>query len=160
MTVRFSWTIIHTGERQWWNKNTLFERSCRAPLFIAAPGIKGGKASRSLVEFVDLFPTIAESCGLKVPTGLAGQSLRPLLADPTRKLKDAAFTLVTRGQNRYGQSVRTDRWRFTQWSDGTQELYDHDRDPEENHNVAPTNPAVVAQLVAKLKTLPPYPATR
>lgn len=150
----------HTGERQWWNKNTLFERSCRAPLIIAAPGIKGGKTSRSLVEFVDLFPSIVESCGLKIPTGLAGQSLRPLLTDPTRKLKDAAYTLVTRGQNRFGQSVRTDRWRFTQWSDGTQELYDHDRDPEENHNVAAANPGVVAQLVAKLKTLPLYPATR
>ena len=147
----------HTGERQWWNKNTLFERSCRAPLLIAAPGIKGGKTSRSLVEFVDLFPTLAESCGLKVPTGLAGQSLRPVLRDPKRTLKDAAYTLVTRGQNRYGQSVRTDRWRFTQWSDGTQELYDHSRDPEENRSVVVQNPKVVAELLAKLKTLPSYP---
>ena len=147
----------HTGERQWWNKNTLFERSCRAPLLIAAPGMAQGKTSRSLVEFVDLFPTVAESCGLKVPMGLAGQSLRPLLTDPARMLKDAAFTLVTRGQNRYGQSVRTDRWRFTQWSDGTHELYDHDNDPEENRNVATQHPKVVAELSAKLKALPPYP---
>lgn len=147
----------HTGERHWWNKNTLFERSCRAPLIIAAPGIRGGKTSRSLVEFVDLFPTVAESCGLGVPTGLAGKSLRPVLRDPKRPFKDAAFTLVTRGQSRYGQSVRTERWRFTQWSDGTNELYDHNSDPEENHNVATQHPKVVAELSAKLKALPPYP---
>lgn len=146
----------HTGERQWWNKNTLFERSCRAPLIIAAPGQKRGQTCRSLVEFVDLFPTLIESCGLKSPTGIAGKSLRPLLADPKRTIKDAAFTLVTRGKN-YGQSVRTERWRFTQWSDGQQELYDHNNDPEENHNVAASNPAIVAQLTARLKTLPSYP---
>jgi iduronate 2-sulfatase len=147
----------HTGERQWWNKNTLFERSCRAPLVIAAPGVKGGQVCRSIVEFVDLFPTLAESCGLTVPAGLAGTSLRPLLADPARPVKDAAFTLVTRGPLTYGRSVRTERWRFTQWSDGAQELYDHDADAEENHNVAPANPDVVGNLSARLKTLPPYP---
>lgn len=149
----------HTGERQWWNKNTLFERSCRAPLIIAAPGAKAGATCRSLVEFVDLFPTLAESCGLTPPAGLAGRSLRPLLADPGATVKDAAFTLVTRGPGQYGQSVRTARWRFTQWSDGAQELYDHDTDGEENHNVAKDNPPVIEQLSARLKTLPPYKPT-
>jgi uncharacterized sulfatase len=147
----------HTGERQWWNKNTLFERSCRAPLIIAAPGAKGGQTCRSLVEFVDLFPTLAEACGLPPPAGLAGKSLRPLLANPAATIQDAAFTLVTRGGRQYGQSVRTDRWRFTQWSDGAQELYDHDADAEENHNVASSNPAVVESLLARIKALPPYP---
>ncbi|MEQ1852737.1 MAG: sulfatase [Chthoniobacteraceae bacterium] len=146
----------HTGERKWWNKNTLFERSCRAPFVIAAPGAKGGQTCRSLVEFVDLYPTLAESCGLKAPAGLAGKSLRPLLADPKGSIKDAAFTLVTRGPGNFAQSVRTDRWRFTQWSDGTQELYDNDNDPEENHDVAKANAAVVGQLSARLKTLPAY----
>jgi uncharacterized sulfatase len=149
----------HTGERQWWNKNTLFERSCRAPLIIAAPGVKGGQTCRSLVEFVDLFPTLAESCGLKAPPGIAGKSLRPLLEDPSRTINDAAFTLVTRNAGQYGQSVRTDRWRFTQWSDGARELYDHGngKDPEENYNVAadPANAAVVQELAARIATLPP-----
>ena len=58
----------HLGERDWWNKNTLFDRSCRAPLIIAAPGVSPGVA-RGLVEFVDLYPTIAEFAGLKPPTG-------------------------------------------------------------------------------------------
>ncbi len=150
----------HTGERKWWNKNTLFDRSCRAPLIIASPGIKGGQVTRSLVEFVDLFPTVADFCGLKIPHPAAGTSLRPVLTEPGTRIKDAAFTLVTRGPKVHGRSVRTDRWRFTRWSDGQSELYDHDRDPEENQNVAAANPAVVARLDARLKTLPTYEPAR
>jgi iduronate 2-sulfatase len=146
----------HTGERNWWNKDTLFERSCRVPLVIAAPGFKGGQTSRSLVEFVDLYPTVADFCGLKMPHAAAGTSLKPILTNPAASIKDAAFTLVTRGSKLHGQSVRTTRWRFTLWSDGQTELYDHDTDPEETHNVAQENPAVVAQLEGRLKTLPPY----
>ena len=150
----------HTGERNWWNKNTLFERSCRTPLIVAAPGMKGGQFSRSMVEFVDLYPTVAEFCGLTPPHPLAGKSLKPVLLNPSAAVKDAAFTLVTRGPKLHGQSVRTDRWRFTQWSDGAQELYDHNNDPEENHDVANANPDVVEKLAAKLKTLPPYQPAR
>lgn len=150
----------HTGERKWWNKNTLFERSCRTPLIIAAPGMKGGQVTRSLVEFVDLYPTVADFCGLKMPHESSGKSLRPVLADPAATIKDAAFTLVTRGPKAHGRSVRTARWRFTRWSDGQTELYDHDRDPEEHHNVARTNPDVVAALEQLLKTVPPYRPSR
>jgi uncharacterized sulfatase len=150
----------HTGERKWWNKDTLFERSCRVPLVIAAPEVKGGQTTRSLVEFVDLYPTIADFCGLKMPHQAAGESLKPVLANPAASIKDAAFTLVTHGPKAYGQSVRTTRWRFTLWSDGQNELYDHDHDPEEDHNVAEANPDVVVRLVARLKTLPPYKPTQ
>jgi arylsulfatase A-like enzyme len=146
----------HTGERDWWNKDTLFDRSCRVPFIIAAPGAAQGATCRSLVEFVDLYPTLAEACGLKPPAGLAGKSIRPLLTDPTATVNDAAFTLVTRGKNAFGQSVRTDRWRFTQWSNGAQELYDHERDAEENYNVAKSRPEIVAEMAARLKSLPPY----
>lgn len=150
----------HTGERQWWNKNTLFDRSCRAPLLIAAPGVKGGQVCRAPVEFLDLYPTVAELCGVTAPHQPSGQSLRPVLADAARAHKDAAFTLVTRGPQRYGQSARTARWRFTQWSDGTSELYDHDADSEETRNVAaaPANAAVVKVMKTLLATLPPWPA--
>jgi len=149
----------HTGERKWWNKDTLFERSCRVPLVIAAPGLKGGQTTRSLVEFVDLYPTVADFCGLKMPHQAAGASLRPVLAQPAASIKDSAFTLVTRGSKLYGQSVRTSRWRLTLWSDGQKELYDQDNDPEENHNVAKANADIVAQLETRLKTLPPYKPT-
>ncbi len=141
----------HLGERQWWNKNTLFDRSCRAPLIIAAPDAKPGTA-RGLVEFVDLYPTVADLCGVKTPAGLAGQSLRPLLDDPTRAGKSAAFTIVTRGQKQRGDSIRTDRWRYTEWSDGARELYDHTRDPEETKNVVTANAETAAALSQQLRS--------
>lgn len=152
----------HLGERDWWNKSTLFDRSCRAPLIIAAPGAKAGQTFRAPVEFVDLYPTVADLCGLKAPHTLAGKSLRPVLEDPSRAHKDAAFTLVTRGPQRFGQSVRTVRWRFTQWSDGSIELYDHDADPEETRDVSklPEHHATVTELKARLRTLPTWPLAK
>ncbi|MDO8541104.1 MAG: sulfatase [Opitutaceae bacterium] len=143
----------HLGERGWWNKNTLFERSCRAPLMIAAPGAKRGVV-RGLVEFVDLYPTIAEYCGVTPPARLAGRSLRPLVNDPSGPGKPAAFTLVTRGKNR-GDSIRTERWRYTEWSDGARELYDHDADPEENRNVVAAHPDIVRELQPRLHAAHP-----
>ncbi len=145
----------HTGERSWWNKNTLFERSCRAPLIIAAPGMKGGQTTRSLVEFVDVYPTIAEFCGLSMPHAAAGVSLKTVLQNPSVSVKEAAFTLVTRGPKLYAQSIRTSRWRFNLWSDGQTELYDHGADPEELHSVSAKHADVVSELTAKIKTLPP-----
>jgi len=152
----------HLGERDWWNKNTLFDRSCRAPLIIAAPGVKAGQTFRAPVEFVDLYPTVVDYCGLKAPHRLAGKSLRPVLEDPTRPHKDAAFTLVTRGPQKFGQSVRTARWRFTQWSDGTSELYDHDADAEETRDLSrlAEHQTLITELKAQLRSLPPWPVTR
>lgn len=149
----------HLGERGWWNKSSLFDRSCRAPLLIAAPGVKGGQICRSPVEFVDIYPTIADLCGLKPPHKLAGKSLRPVLEDASREHTGAAFTLVTRGAKKFGQSVRTSRWRFTQWSDGAMELYDHDADPEEVQDVSgkPEHEAIVAEMKKRLMSLPPWP---
>jgi iduronate 2-sulfatase len=144
----------HTGERQWWNKNTLFERSCHAPFIVAAPGMQGGQTSRSLVEFVDLYPTVAEFCGLQMPHTAAGITLRPVLERPDSTIKDAAFTLVSRSPKLRAQSVRTERWRFTFWSDGQSELYDHDSDPEELHDVASKHPGIVKELSAKIRSLP------
>jgi uncharacterized sulfatase len=147
----------HLGEREWWNKNTLFDRSCRAPLIIAAPGIKPGTA-RGLVEFVDLYPTIAELCGVTPPAGLAGQSLRPILSDPKRPGKRAAFTIVTRGPQQRGDSIRSDRWRYTEWSDGARELYDHTADPEETKNVVAANNETAAVLSQQLRSGDPRSA--
>jgi iduronate 2-sulfatase len=143
----------HTGERNWWNKNTLFERSCRAPLVIAAPGMKGGQTSRSLVEFVDLYPTVAEFCGLKMPHAGAGASLLRVLENPTSHVKDAAFTLVTRGPKLYGQSIRTARWRLIRWSDDQTELYDHDHDHEELYNVSSKHPDIAKELSLQLQSI-------
>lgn len=75
-------------------------------------------------------------------------------------MKDAAFTLVTRGPKLHGRTVRTARWRFTRWSDGQVELYVHDLDPEESHDVARTNPEVVTVLEERLKSLPRFQPSR
>jgi uncharacterized sulfatase len=142
----------HLGERNWWNKNTLFERSCRAPCMIVAPGIKPA-VCRSLVEFVDLYPTVAELCGLPLPEHVEGKSLVPLLDDPSQTVRDAAITYIERGQDAHGFSLRTDRWRYTEWSDGSRELYDHASDPEEVDDVSrnPKRAALVKQLSNRLK---------
>lgn len=140
----------HLGERDWWNKNTLFERSCRAPLIVAGPGVMPGRA-HGLVEFVDLFPTLAEHCGVNPPERLAGCSLWPQLRNPAAPGRDAAFTMVTRGQGQRGDSIRTDRWRYTEWSDGTRELYDHTSDPEETANLAEVNSDVTNELAARIR---------
>ena len=146
----------HTGERNWWNKNTLFERSCRAPTIIAAPGMKGGQKSQSLVEFVDLYPTVADFTGLKMPHEAPGTSLRPILENPEVTVKDAAFTFLRRSDKLTAQSIRTDRWRCTLWSDGQTQLFDLNADPEELHDVATANADVVTALTARIRKLPDF----
>jgi uncharacterized sulfatase len=151
----------HHNERNWWNKSTLFERSCRVPCIIAAPGAKPGQVCRSLIELVDLYPTVADYCGVRAPHPLAGQSLRPLLENPAGKGKQAAFTLVMRGRH-YGQAVRTHHWRYIQWSDGNAELYDELNDPEEVHDLSddPTLARVIEEHKRLLASVGPLgPAT-
>ncbi len=145
----------HLGERGWWNKSTLFERSARTPMILYTPAMKAkGKTCDRLVEFLDVFPTLTELCGLKNPTGLAGRSIVPLLDDPEQKWKEAAYTQVQRGRA-MGWSVRTDRWRYIEWDEGRQgaELYDHETDPEEYKNVAddPGSADVIKRHKALLK---------
>lgn len=128
------------------HKMTLFEESARVPLLIAAPGKPPG-ASRALVELVDLYPTLCELCALPATTDLEGASAAPLLTEPERPWKQAAFTIVSRGGSpdsagvplddvHLGRTIRTDRWRYTEWFDGGRELYDHDADPREQKNLA------------------------
>ena len=133
----------HLGEHQGiWQKRCLFEESARAPLIVYAPQAKGnGKPCGRVVEFVDIYPTIAELCGLNPPADLEGQSLKPLLEDPERSWNEVAVTQVLRpGENGnmiMGRSIRTERWRYTEWNGGDAgaELYDHAADPKEFTNL-------------------------
>jgi len=147
---------FHLGERGWWNKSTVFELSARAPLIVWGPRMKArGKSSPRLVEFVDIYPTIVELSALKGPSGLEGRSFVPLLDDPARPWKQAAFTQVQRGAS-VGYSVRTERWRYTEWDGGSKgvELYYHEADPGEWHNLAgdPRYDATMTELSAVLRT--------
>jgi len=133
----------HMHEHGLWQKRTLFEESARVPLLIAAPGMKAaGKSTQAIVEMIDIYPTLVDLCGFKVPEGLDGISLAPILDNPDHPGKPHALTQVTRGGGKakivMGYSVRTDRWRYTEWDGGQQgrELYDHQNDPQEMNNLA------------------------
>ena len=142
---------FHLGEHGLWAKRSLFEESARAPLIVVAPGIERGVAA-DVVEFVDIFPTVAELAGVKPPSRLEGVSLKPVLEEPTLLTQRAAFTEVRRPEF-FGHSVRTRRWRYTEWDHGRQgiELYDHEGDPDERRNLAGT--AELSRQEAQLRAL-------
>ena len=128
----------------------MFELSARAPLIVVTPQRKRKVESCSrIVEFVDIYPTLADLHGLAAPGNLEGTSFRPLLNDPVRPWKKMAFTQVQRGKIA-GRSVRTERWRYTEWDRGKQgaELYDHNSDPGEYYNLAgdPQHTQTIAEL--------------
>ncbi|KAH3842148.1 iduronate 2-sulfatase-like [Dreissena polymorpha] len=147
------------GELGLWGKNTNFEVATHAPLLIHVPG-QTDAGIVSVVEFVDVFPTVVEAAGLatvercedgsseSTPLCHEGTSLMPLVSAPETKLKLSAFSQYPRQTDIMGYSIRTDQFRYTEWvqfdnttntpdwtvNSGT-ELYDHDIDPEENYNV-------------------------
>jgi uncharacterized sulfatase len=138
----------------------LFEESARVPLLVYAPRMKSaGKSCTRLAELVDVYPTVVEACGLELPKGLEGTSLKKFLDDPTVAGKEAAYTQVQRGGGAkkkgpfLGRSVRTERYRYTEWDGGKRgvELYDHDKDPHELTNLAKSEKH--AEVIKKLKAL-------
>ncbi len=157
------------GEHNAWCKQTNFEIDTRVPMIFSGYGIGArGQSSSALIEFVDIYPTLAEMTGLKVPEHLHGRSAVPLLKDPAIPWKEAAYSQFLRGrfsrekelldgQEYMGYAIRTDRYRYVEWYrwDNEQkgpfagrELYDHREDPSENRNIA--GEERLADLVAEL----------
>lgn len=171
----------HMGEHGLWQKQSVFEESARVPLLIVAPGVTTeGSVAQSPVGHIDLFPTLAELCGVPSPANLQGQSLLPMFKDPSVSGRGWAITQVVRGggvrrfgaspavgdngKRFFGYSLRTPRWRYTEWDEGHQgrELYDHDHDPREINNLAddPAQAEIVQELSRQLRdaakgTFPP-----
>lgn len=149
----------HLYEHQLWQKMTIFENAARVPLIIATPGGLKGKASGRPVELVDLHATLADLAGVPAPR-TDGVSLKPLLADPDAAWDRPAITQVLRGPvnetaaaHVMGYSIRTERYRYTEWKGGERgvELYDHTTDAGEMKNLA-ADPASIP-IIAKLKKL-------
>ncbi len=151
----------HLGEHNGiWQKRTLFEQGARAPLIFRVPGAKGnGQPCRRIVEFVDIYPTLVDAGGLPTLKGLAGRSLRPLLNNPLTKWNGTAITQVLRPADKrlplpvMGRSIRTDRWRYSDWAEGKSgvELYDHYADPMEFNNLALKPDAQMKAVMKRLR---------
>ena len=144
---------FHLGEHGKWLKNTLFEISLRSPLIVSVPGqTYQGVKTDALAELVDIYPTLCDACQLPVPSQLEGLSLMPVIEQPARPWKTAAFSQKGRST---GNSIRTDRYRYTEWGrNGSRgvELYDYDTDPHETINIAnlPENAQLVNHLSEQL----------
>jgi arylsulfatase A-like enzyme len=166
----------HLGDHNIWCKHTNFEQATRTPLIISAPGIEP-TTSDSLSEFVDVFPTICDLAGVKIPNGVDGKSLKPLMDKSAQSVKDFSISQYPRSGTKseterqgyasskvMGYSLRDKRYRYTIWMGNdfrsTQpynenlvigaELYDYDKDPNETVNVA--DDAVYQSVAKDLKT--------
>ena len=146
------------GEYADWCKHTNFELDTHVPMLLRVPGTKGGQVCHRLTEFVDIYPTLAEVCGLPIPAHCEGVSMAPLLAEPDRPWKTASFSQYPR-RRVMGYSLRTERWRYTEWIDRNtktvvaRELYDHAKGPFARANVVarPEHADLVARLAKMMK---------
>jgi arylsulfatase A-like enzyme len=123
---------FHLGEKSITGKNTLWERSTRVPLIFAGPGVAKGARSMQPAELLDIYPTLAELCGLPARSDLEGISLVPQLQNANATRSRPAITSHNQGNH----GIRTERWRYIRYADGTEELYDISQDPNEWTNLA------------------------
>jgi arylsulfatase A-like enzyme len=121
----------HLGEKLHWRKFALWEEAAHAPLMMAGPGVARGECTRP-VSLMDIYPTLVDMCGLGPNERLEGNSLRPLLENPETEWEPPALT--THGRNNH--SLRSERWRYIRYADGSEELYDHRADEMEWTNLA------------------------
>jgi choline-sulfatase len=150
----------HLGEKGITGKNTLWERSTRVPLILAGPGITAGQRCARPVELLDVYPTLCDLAGVPPGDGLEGVSLRPHLVDAAAPRERPAITSHNQGNH----AVRSERWRYIRYADGSEELYDLVADPHEWNNLAgrPEHAQVIVDHRRFLPVIddPPAPGSR
>ncbi|MCK5277395.1 MAG: sulfatase-like hydrolase/transferase, partial [Cyclobacteriaceae bacterium] len=124
------------GEHTLWCKHSNFDIAMRVPMIISAPGFKGGIKTNALTEYIDIFPSLCELAGLDLPLQLHGESFVPLMKNPDQKFKDVIYARFINGE-----SIKTERYLYTEWYDKENKfygrmLYDHQNDPDENVNIS------------------------
>ncbi len=166
-TPRASNTVIvlwsdngwHLGEKGITGKNSLWERSTHEPLIFAGPGVKPGQVCRQPAELLDIYPTLIELCSLSTRDGLEGISVGPQLRDAATARERPAITTHNQGNH----SIRSLRWRYIRYADGSEELYDEEKDPNEWTNLArdPAHADVIREMSKWLpaKNAPPVPGS-
>ncbi len=138
----------HLGEKEHWRKFALWEEATRAPFIWVAPGVtKSNGVCGRTVDFMSIYPTLCDLCGLPTPKHVEGASIKSLLADPKSAWHRAALT--THGFQNH--AVRTEKYRYIRYADGSEELYDETKDPYEWTNLA--GKAEYAQVTADLAKL-------
>lgn len=148
----------------WGHKHSNYETSTRAPLIVSAPGQKArGVGTQSIIEFLDIYPTLCDLCRLPIPAHVEGRSFAGLLNDPAADARPFACSEMQRRQF-LGRSLRNDRFRYVEWTNPqgklvATELYDHTADPQENENVAERAEfaSLLPVLAADLKSVLPRP---
>jgi iduronate 2-sulfatase len=139
----------HLGEHTFWQKADLHEEVTRVPLIVSVPGMKPGRSS-SIVELMDIYPTACELTGTPIPESVRGASLVPVLKDPKATVKEAALSIT-----RNGYSLRSDRWAYMRYHDGSEELYDMAEDPDQFTNIAgdPAHSSVLQEWGERLSAM-------
>lgn len=140
----------HLGEKHHWRKQSLWEEATRVPLFFKVPGSTNkGLKSNQVVSLLDIYPTLIDLCALPKAPKLQGDSLTPLLKNPeTTREKPVLTTWYYKNH-----AIRSNHWRYIHYRDGSEELYDHRKDPQEHHNLA-ANPEYSAIIAVHKKWLP------
>ena len=139
---------FHLGEKDHIEKFALWEKSNHIPLIIVAPGVTtAGSICDQPVDCSVVYPTLLDLCDLPADPSCDGRSLRPLLQSPDKTWKLPALMTYGRGNH----ALRNGRWRYIRYSDGSEELYDHNTDPNEWRNLANSRRRVHQDAVAELR---------
>ena len=146
--VLFSDHGWHLGEKKHWGKAALWEQTTRVPMIVVGPGLPSGVRCSAPVELVDLYPTVLDYTGVNPPHDLEGNTLRPLLENAEAEWNHVAWTTFSDHH-----AIRTKRYRYIRYVDGSEELYDHRTDPQEWVNLANSDHAELSALRKKLDQL-------